>query len=79
MENKQDKQDKLENWLKRHNHELELIRTITAITTAIVSTFVFLRVFGILEWLLWWFFGGLGVGCRNVNVKKGVWLWVKKL
>jgi len=40
--------DKLERWLDRHNHTLELVRTVLNLLTAIISTLVLLRVFGYL-------------------------------
>jgi hypothetical protein len=40
--------DKLERWLDRHNHELELIRTILNLASLIIGTLVLLRVFGYL-------------------------------
>jgi len=40
--------DKLERWLDRHNHTLELIRTLLNLATAIISTLVLLKVFGFL-------------------------------
>jgi hypothetical protein len=41
--------DSVEIWVDRHNHKLELLRTITSLTAAAASTLVLLRVFGILH------------------------------
>jgi hypothetical protein len=40
--------DNLEIWVDRHNHKLELVRTLTSILGLVVSSVVLLRVFGIL-------------------------------
>lgn len=40
--------DGFELWVDRHNHKMELVRTITSIMGLIVSSVVLLRVFGIL-------------------------------
>lgn len=40
--------DNLEIWVDRHNHKMELIRTLTSILGLVVSSVVLLRVFGIL-------------------------------
>ena len=40
--------DGLEIWVDKHNHKMELIRTLTSIMGLIVSSIVLLRVFGIL-------------------------------
>jgi hypothetical protein len=42
------KHDTIEHWLGHHNRKLELLRTITSLLGAIVSTLVFLRVFHLL-------------------------------
>jgi len=39
---------KFELWIDRHNHKLELIRTINGLIAVGVGTLVFLRVFGII-------------------------------
>ena len=36
----------LEHWLDRHNHKMELLRTITSVVAAIAGVAVFLKVFG---------------------------------
>lgn len=41
--------DSVEIWVDKHNHKLELLRTITSLTAASASTLVLLRVFGILH------------------------------
>lgn len=40
--------DGLEIWVDKHNHKMELVRTLTSILGLIVSSVVLLRVFGIL-------------------------------
>jgi len=40
--------DRLEVWLGKHNRKLELVRTGVAIIGTLLTSFVFLRVFGIL-------------------------------
>lgn len=40
--------DGLEIWVDRHNHKMELVRTLTSIMGLVVSSVVLLRVFGIL-------------------------------
>jgi hypothetical protein len=40
--------DGLEIWVDKHNHKMELIRTLTSIIGLIVSSIVLLRVFGIM-------------------------------
>lgn len=37
--------DKVEIWVDRHNHKLELLRTFTSMVAAICSALVFLKVF----------------------------------
>lgn len=37
--------DKVEIWVDRHNHKLELLRTCTSMIAAICSALVFLKVF----------------------------------
>jgi hypothetical protein len=40
--------DEMEIWVDKHNHKMELIRTITSIMGLVVSSIVLLRVFGVL-------------------------------
>ena len=40
--------DKYELWIDRHNHKLELVRTLSGLIAASTGIFVFLRVFGII-------------------------------
>lgn len=40
--------DEVEIWVDKHNHKMELIRTITSIMGLVVSSVVLLRVFGVL-------------------------------
>lgn len=40
--------DGFEIWVDRHNHKMELVRTLTSVFGLIVSSIVLLRVFGIL-------------------------------
>lgn len=40
--------DEFEIWVDKHNHKMELLRTITSTMGLIVSTAVLLRVFGII-------------------------------
>jgi len=40
--------DKLERLIDKHNHKLEVIRTIGSIIAAITSLLVFLRIFNII-------------------------------
>jgi hypothetical protein len=40
--------DGLEIWVDRHNHKMELVRTVTSILGLIVSSVVLLKVFNIL-------------------------------
>ena len=37
---------KMEKWLDKHNHKMELLRTLTSFFAAIFSAMVFLKVFG---------------------------------
>jgi hypothetical protein len=39
---------RFERWLDYHNHEMELMRTITSAIAAIMGVLVFLRVFGLI-------------------------------
>lgn len=38
--------DKAELWIDKHNHKMELIRTITSIVGLTMSSVIMLRVFG---------------------------------
>lgn len=38
--------DHIEIWVDRHNHKLELLRTITSLTAATCSSVVLLKLFG---------------------------------
>ncbi len=40
--------DEMEIWVDKHNHKMELIRTITSIMGLVVSSIVLLRVFEVL-------------------------------
>lgn len=40
--------DGFELWVDRHNHKMELIRTLTSIMGLVVSSVVLLRVFGLI-------------------------------
>jgi len=40
--------DHIEIWVDRHNHKLELLRTFTSLVAAICSSFVLLKVFGLI-------------------------------
>lgn len=40
--------DEFEIWVDRHNHKMELVRTVTSILGLVVSSVVLLRVFGAL-------------------------------
>jgi hypothetical protein len=40
--------DKLEKWIGKHNRKLEMVRTIANIISLILTSFVFIRVFGII-------------------------------
>jgi len=40
--------DRLEVWLGKHNRKLELVRTAMNIVGTVLTTFVFLKVFGVL-------------------------------
>ena len=44
---KQDEENRgeLEHWLDRHNHKMELLRTVTSALAALTGVFVFLKVF----------------------------------
>ena len=40
--------DKVELWVDKHNHKMELIRTLTGIIGLLLSSVIMLRVFNIL-------------------------------
>lgn len=40
--------DEFEIWVDKHNHKMELVRTLTSIMGLVVSSVVLLRVFGII-------------------------------
>ena len=40
--------DRYELWIDRHNHKLELVRTISGIIAATTGIFVFLKVFSLI-------------------------------
>lgn len=40
--------DEFEIWVDRHNHKMELIRTLTSVMGLIVSSIVMLKVFGLI-------------------------------
>lgn len=40
--------DGFEIWVDRHNHKMELVRTLTSVFGLIVSSIVLLKVFGVL-------------------------------
>jgi hypothetical protein len=40
--------DNLEIWIDKHNHKMELLRTINSIVNIVLSSIIFLRVFGII-------------------------------
>lgn len=50
IENKRMKreQSKLEKWLDRHNHTMELMRTVFSFVGAITGCVIFLKVFGLI-------------------------------
>ncbi len=37
-----------ERWLDRHNHKMELLRTITSAIAAVTGIFIFFKVFGLI-------------------------------
>ena len=39
---------RLEKWLDKHNHTMELMRTLFGAVAAITGTVVFLRIFGVI-------------------------------
>lgn len=48
LEEKGRLRDGFELWVDRHNHKMELVRTLTSVLGLIVSSVVLLKVFGIL-------------------------------
>lgn len=40
--------DEFEIWVDRHNHKMELVRTVTSIVNIVLSSVVLLKVFGVL-------------------------------
>lgn len=40
--------DAFEIWVDRHNHKMELVRTLTSVMGLIVSSIVMLKVFGLI-------------------------------
>lgn len=40
--------DNLEIWIDKHNHKMEMLRTINSIVNIIISSIIFLRVFGVI-------------------------------
>lgn len=40
--------DGFEIWVDKHNHKMELVRTLTSVLGLIVSSIVLMRVFGVL-------------------------------
>ena len=47
-QNEEHDRGELEHWLDRHNHKMELLRTVTSAVSAIAGVAVFLKVFGII-------------------------------
>ena len=43
-----DPKDKYELWIDRHNHKLELLRTVSGLIAALTGIFIFLKVFKII-------------------------------
>lgn len=41
--------DSIEIWVDRHNHKLELMRTLTSLVAALCSSLVLLKLFGLLR------------------------------
>lgn len=48
LKNKGKLRDTTELWVDRHNHKLELIRTINGFISIILSSIIILKVFGII-------------------------------
>jgi len=44
----EEKKSRFEKWLDLHNHEMELLRTLTSAIGAITGTLVLLKVFGLI-------------------------------
>ena len=42
------KRGRIERWLDRHNHKMELIRTFGSVLAAITGVCIFLKVFGLI-------------------------------
>lgn len=40
--------DNVEIWVDKHNHKMELVRTVTGILNVLMSGIIILRVFGLL-------------------------------
>lgn len=40
--------DEVEIWVDKHNHKMELLRTVSNILNLVISTLVILRVYGII-------------------------------
>jgi hypothetical protein len=40
--------DDLEIWIDKHNHKMEMLRTVNSIINITISSLVFLRVFGVI-------------------------------
>jgi hypothetical protein len=40
--------DNFEIWVDRHNHKMELVRTLTSVMGLVVSSIVMLKVFGLI-------------------------------
>ena len=40
--------DEFELWVDRHNHKMELVRTLTSVMGLVVSSIVMLKVFGLI-------------------------------
>lgn len=42
------KRNKIEKWLDKYNHIMELVRTLAAITILILQVFIFIKLFGLM-------------------------------
>lgn len=40
--------DNVEIWVDKHNHKMELVRTVTGIVNVLMSAIIMLRVFGLI-------------------------------
>lgn len=40
--------DEFEIWVDRHNHKLELARTVTSVVNLLISAVLFLKLFGVI-------------------------------